>query len=128
MKPALFLLLVVSFISCTTEEKIPEPRVFELGIDAQSMFEGEQVVIELNNEVLINAALQTNHSLGVCFGEGQLKTSEFEGYYALKVTVNNSITKTELFQLDKNHYIGIQFDQATQQLTFVHADEPFGYD
>jgi hypothetical protein len=124
-KLPLFFFVLTIFSGCQKECCV---QIFNIGIDVQATFNQDLVQVWFGQQEVLNAELQTNQALGVCLNDGQWISAVPEGHYMLKVMVNNTITKTEAFDLTGNHYIGINFDQDTKGITFVHSDQPFGYD
>jgi hypothetical protein len=124
-KLPLFFFVLTIFSGCQKECCV---EIFNLGIDVQATFNQDLVQVRLGELEVFNAELQTNQALGVCLNDGQWISAVPAGQYTLKVTVNNTITKTETFTLTGNHYTGINYDQDTKEITFVHSDEAFGYD
>jgi hypothetical protein len=124
----LFLSLIL-LISCKDEMSCKEDNIntIPVGIDVQSFFEQDKVQITIDSKEIMNKKLLTHSSLGVC-PEGQIQIKLNEGNHVMKVTVNNSTTKTETFLLEKDLYIGVNYAKETKEISFVYFDQPFMYD
>lgn len=116
------LFAVIILISCKKEVKN-----YTLGIDVQSQFENDSVEVFLDNEVLIKKRLSTNNLVGVCT-DGIIRTTKTTGNHALKIIINNTSTLNQNFTINKDVYIGINFDPSTHAISVVYADDPFLYE
>jgi hypothetical protein len=93
-------------------------------IDVQASFEDDRVEVLIDGKQVFDKTLTTNHFLGVC-NDGRFKIALTEAIHQIKVTVNNSITKTEFFETVGKKYLGINFNQ--QEVTIIYSETPFGY-
>jgi hypothetical protein len=115
-------ILLIFSLSCSRDSDSEKHTV---GIDVQSSFEDDRVEILIDGKQIFDKTLTTNHLLGVC-NDGRFTTILTEALHQIKVTVNNSITKTEFFEPVGQKYLGINFDQ--QEVTIIFSETPFGYD
>ena len=99
-----------------------------LGIDVQSSFNNNNAKILVDGQQMIDQPLQTNYALGVCPVDGQLVLIKNQGSHELEVIVDNSISKTETFSLNKPLYIGVNYNNQTQAISFVYSNIRFIYD
>ena len=117
---AIFLL---GIISCQKPN-----RTHILSIDAQSNFNGEEVIIWIDNREALHENLQTELTLGLCVGNGQTKTSAKEGTHEIKVQVGPQTNRTEQFRLTKDLFIGVNYNKSLDKISFIYSNERFIYD
>ncbi len=101
---------------------------FSLGIDVQASFNQDHVVILVDGQERINQKLQTNNLLGVCIQGGQTEFGISEGRHSIIIRVNNSITKAENLLMNKDLYIGVNYNPLAKDITLLYSSTPFGYD
>ena len=118
-----FFLTLILLWSCKEENVNTVP----LGLDVQSSFNQDNVQITIDNREIMNRELQTNNLLGVC-DDGRINIKLGEGKHVIKIVINNLITKTETFSLNKALYIGVNYFEQTKEISFIYSDHPFGYD
>jgi hypothetical protein len=123
MKTLLPMLLLLFGILMACQS--PETRT--LGIDIQSTFENDHALVFLDADTVYNDIFTTNQVLGVC-PNGITTVPADEGVHRISVILNGTVQKNESFAVKKDHYIGVNFDRVTGQISFVHSNEPFGYD
>lgn len=124
-KSALVIVLLTAFIFNSCKK---ETATYTVGIDVQSSFEQDHVQALIDGQPLFDQQFQTNDLLGVCTPDGSFRSSKTAGSHQLKVIVNNIVTKTESFTLNKALYIGIRYNRQTNSLSFIYADQPFLYE
>lgn len=118
------LLLMVNLINGCTHDV----NQFSLGIDVQASFNQDDVKILVDGQERINMTLQTSNLLGVCSGVGQIKFAVEGGVHKIEVIVNNSVVKAENFSMDKNLYIGVNYNPLVKEISLIYSNTPFGYD
>lgn len=121
----LFLVLLVGIIACNEEVKH-----YELSIDVQSTFNNDVVEVFIDGDQIINQQFQTIPTLGVSFINGQARTTliRFDGDHSIKIVVNGLWTKSEKIKLTSNLYLGIGYDQSSNQITINRSNEAYLYD
>lgn len=117
---SLFLVTSLLIFSCSDEIDL-----MEVGIDVQSFYNNDKVVVSLDNKVVLNRNLTTGVILAVTDARIVLKLNK--GTHSIAVTVNGGSTKTETFLLSTSTYLGINFNDQSKEITIIHSDHPFGY-
>jgi hypothetical protein len=79
----------------------------------------------IDDKQVIHEQLETNLTTGVCMG---IRLHKNEGNHAIQVVINGTATKTEVFSLKDDLYIGVNYDQLSKDIFFNYNDQPFGYD
>lgn len=109
--------------SCHKEE-----NVYTVGVDVQSAFNQDSVQVWIDGQKILDQRLQTNYTLGVCYGEGQRVLRLNEGEHEIKAVVNNQVTGSERFTITGNLFIGVNFDPSQPAISFLHSANRFIYD
>lgn len=130
MKKALLGLFVAAACLMTACDKKDKDAAegYTLGIDVQSAFDQDHVQIYIDDRNVLDKTLTTNDLLGVCLTEGQITKLVGVGSHTLKVVINEHVTETNGFSMNKNLYVGIGYNPQTKDITFQYADHPFVYD
>jgi hypothetical protein len=128
MKKVYLMLMAISCMVCSCKDD--DAQQYKIGVSVQSDFEQDNVQVLIDGQEIINQKLQTIDLLGVCLIDNntEVSVSRREGGHSIKVIVNNVVTKTEKFTLYQNRYIGINYNQQTNEITFLYSDQPFVYD
>lgn len=117
---SLFLIASLLIFSCSDEVSL-----ITVGVDVQSFFNNDKVIVSIDNKVVLNENLTTGVILAVTDARIVLKLKE--GSHSITVTVNDVSTKTETFLLNASMYLGINYDEQSEEITIIHSDHPFGY-
>lgn len=117
---SLFLIASLQIFSCSDEVSL-----ITVGVDVQSFFNNDKVIVSIDNKVVLNENLTTGVILAVTDARIVLKLKE--GSHSITVTVNDVSTKTETFLLNASMYLGINYDEQSEEITIIHSDHPFGY-
>jgi hypothetical protein len=127
MKKLLYIFLMSSALLHSCSE---ESTQYSLGIDIQSSFNEDNVQVFIDGKEMLNEHLQTELSTGVCSIDGKsgMRMKREEGDHEITVIVNETVTKTEHFQLNHNLYIGVTYNQDTHEIHLVYSDNQFMYD
>lgn len=99
-----------------------------LGVDVQSSFDQAHVRIQIDGFEILNKTLQTNYVLSFCSPDGRVVTKKRTGSHTITVWVNNTFSTTEIFQLENDLYIGVNYNPATHGISFIYSNSPFLYD
>lgn len=115
-------LLSTLFMAC---RKSNGPAVFDLGVDLQHNFTGDDVQVYIDGQTLYNNQATTNDVWRLA---GSIGTTNSEGKHSIKVVVNGSTVTSEDFEQHSNLYIGIAYDQSLKKVSFVYSPKKFIYD
>jgi hypothetical protein len=115
----ILLVAICLIISCQEDSK-----TFTLGIDVQAHFNQDDVQVFLDDKQVIDEKLQTNPQFPICKG---IDLSKNDGNHIIKVIVNGTATKTEVFSLKSNLYIGVNYNALSEEISFIYSNHPFGY-
>jgi hypothetical protein len=96
-----------------------------LRIDLQSDFIGNNVQIYIDNQKVYNKIANTNYT--VSFADYYSDTIK-EDYHIIKIIIDHQYTHQFNVNLDKNLYIGINYNNVTHTINKRIQDEPFFYD
>jgi len=121
-KSALYLLLLAFTVFSSCEKELKD---YNLAIDLQSSFDQDNVQVFIDGYPEYDQKATTNQLLGLA---GSTTTTRTEGYHQLKVVINNSTSKTSVFPLNANLYIGINYNVQSKEITVLYSNHPFGYD
>ena len=113
---AVIIIGLIGMQSCTNSH--------ELRIDLQSWFYNDSVKVEVNGQVVYNNLVSTDSLLGVA----DIKSLNYpEGSYPIKVTINNTFTKTETVNLDHYKCMAVKYNASTNELEFIYYPTPLMY-
>jgi hypothetical protein len=115
-------LILLLFAAC---RKASNPTVYDLGVDVQATFEQDHVQVLIDNQPLLNETVNTIHTLGVA---KSISTAATEGNHSIKVTVNDSVVKSENFLQSGDLYIGINYDKDAKTVSIRYTKYKFVYD
>jgi hypothetical protein len=123
MKKALLIipLALLLLVSC---RKTNNPTVFALQVDMQENFAGDNVLVYIDNQPLLNKKVTSDAALG--FG-GSVSTANTEGNHTIKVIVNDKVVTSENFTQKSDLYIGIGYNTTAKTVSIVYSADGFGY-
>jgi len=115
----IFLLIISALVSCQEDSK-----TFDLGVDIQSFFDQDDVQVFIDDKQVIHEELKTDPVFIVC---SSVRLQKNEGNHTIRVVVNDTSAKTEVFQLKNDLFIGVNYDPISKEVSFIYASHPFGY-
>lgn len=107
--------------------------LFILGTDIQAYFQHAQVKLAIDGKEVYNGHVTTSDLLGVSFNDFDQHMARIEfqispGSHNLKVTVNDTITKSFDIQLTNDLFIGVMYAPVSGQVSLLYSNERFMYD
>ena len=122
MKKSVFLLipLLLLFASCEKETKN-----YDLAIHLQTQFDHDNVLVYVDGHPEFDRQVTTNDALGFAGGTTTVRNP---GNHQVKVVINNTITKTAIFPLNANLFLGINYNKLTKKISLTYSNQPFVYD
>jgi hypothetical protein len=124
--PGVIILFVMALTACSDHAYESQ----NLSIDIQSGFEQDDLQLFIDDVELFRGIAQTNYALGVCSIDGTISHSKnlSASRHKIKVILNGTTTATHFVMLNRDLYVGVNYNRQQSTFGFTESGEHFGYD